>query len=403
MQRPILTVSEINRYIKDILSNNIILGNVLIRGEISNYKYHYSGHMYFTLKDETSSMKCVMFKGSCMSLKFDPHDGMKVIVQGRISVYERDGSYQLYADEMQPDGVGALHLAFEQLKARLEKEGLFDEELKKPIPFLPKAVGVITSPTGAAVRDILNVLGRRFYNIKVIIYPVQVQGEGAAGQIVRGIKAFNELENVDVIIVGRGGGSIEELWAFNEEIVARGIVFSNIPIISAVGHETDFTIADFVADLRAPTPSAAAELAVPSRIDIQATIRSLVNRTSYALQNILTHKRSRLENVASSSTLRQPLDKIYQYRLRLDIIEKGMTKEMRHQFKNKRLNFGQSISKLSALCPLNILKRGYCVSKDLKDKTIKSVRQIKVGDKIRIQYYDGAAECSIDNLIKRES
>lgn len=403
MQRPILTVSEINRYIKDILSNNIILGNVLIRGEISNYKNHYSGHMYFTLKDETSSLKCVMFKGSCINLKFDPQDGMKVIVQGRISVYERDGSYQLYADEMQPDGVGALHLAFEQLKVKLEKEGLFDDELKKPIPFLPKAVGVVTSPTGAAVRDILNVLERRFYNMKVIIYPVQVQGEGAAGQIAQAIQAINELENVDVIIVGRGGGSIEELWAFNEEIVARSIAFSKIPIISAVGHETDFTIADFVSDLRAPTPSAAAELAVPNRIDVQATIRSLVNRMGYAIQSSLAQKRSRLGNAVASSALRQPLDKIYQYRLRLDTMEKSMIKEMQHQLKNKKLNFGQTISKLSTLSPLNILQRGYCVSKSSEDKTVKSVNQLKIGDKIKVQYYDGTAQCTIDNLIERES
>lgn len=399
MQRPILTVSEINRYIKDILSNNIILGNVLIRGEISNYKYHYSGHMYFTLKDEMSSLKCVMFKGSCINLKFDPQDGMKVIIQGRISVYERDGSYQLYAEEMQPDGVGALHLAFEQLKAKLEKEGLFDEKLKKPIPFLPKAVGVVTSPTGAAVRDILNVIGRRFYSMKVIIYPVQVQGEGAAEQIAQAIQNFNKLDNVDVIIVGRGGGSIEELWAFNEEIVARSIAFSKIPVISAVGHETDFTIADFVSDLRAPTPSAAAELAVPGRMDIQATLRSLVNRASYAMQSNVSQKRNRLENVTDSSVLRQPLDKIYQHRLRLDIIEKGIVKEIRHQFKNKKLSFGQTIAKFSALSPLNILQRGYCVSKDSNGKTVKSIKQLKVGDKVRIQYYDGEAECSVDNLV----
>lgn len=401
MQRPILSVSEVTRYIKDILSNNIILSNVLIRGEISNFKNHYSGHLYFTLKDAGATLKCVMFKASCMTLKFDPADGMKVIVQGRISVYERDGSYQLYVDDMQPDGLGALHLAFEQLKTKLELEGLFDQARKKSIPPVPNAIGIVTSPTGAAIKDMLNVLNRRFSNIKVIIFPVQVQGDGACNQIADAIDTFNQLKNVDVIIIGRGGGSIEELWAFNEEVVARSIANSKIPIISAVGHETDFTIADFVSDLRAPTPSAAAELVIPNKIDIQATLESLQSRLKYAIQNTVYQKQLQLENLQNCKVFNQPLDNIFQYRIRIDILVKNMIKEIKYIFEKKNSSFGQQICKLSVLSPLDILKRGYSIS-TIDSKVVKSVSQIKSNDKIKVQYTDGVADCTVVNVVKGE-
>lgn len=400
MQRPTLTVSEINKYIKDTMAKDFILTNVTICGEISNYKNHYSGHMYFTLKDESSTIKCVMFKDACMSLKFIPQEGMKVIIKGRVSVFERDGSYQLYANEMQPDGIGALHLAFEQLKKKLESEGLFDEKNKKPIPVLPQSIGIVTSPTGAAIKDILNILTRRFYNIKVIIQPVQVQGEEACKQIANAIDNFNILKNVDVIIVGRGGGSIEELWAFNEEIVARSIAISDIPIISAVGHETDFTIADFVSDLRAPTPSAAAELVVPNKIGLETNLYSLISRINYSMQSIFENKKYKLEKLLRSNAMNEPLDKIYQFRLRLDVINKHILKDEKYIIEAKKAKFGQLLGKLSALSPLNILQRGYCVSKK-SNKTIKSIDEIEENDKIDVEYCNGTAICNVVNVIKK--
>lgn len=258
MNRPEpLKVSELNGYIKNIIDGDEMLANVYIKGEISNFKRHYSGHLYFTLKDETSLIKCVMFKSYTNYLNFEPKDGMSVVILGSVSVFERDGVYQVYAKGMEPEGVGALYKAYEKLKAKLSEEGLFDEAHKKPIPILPRAIGVVTSKTGAVIRDIINVTTRRLPNVNIILYPAAVQGEGAAQTIVNGIKYFNKAKNVDTIIIGRGGGSLEDLWPFNEEITARAIYESEIPIISAVGHETDFTIADFVADLRAPTPSAA--------------------------------------------------------------------------------------------------------------------------------------------------
>ena len=264
--KPIFTVSEVNSIIKNLLDGNEVLRQVYVRGEISNFKYHnMSGHMYFTLKDEMSQIRCVMFKSSNMLLPFMPENGMKVIAFGFVSVFARDGQYQLYVEDLEPDGIGALHIAFEKLKMRLEQEGLFAQERKRPLPFLPRKIGLVTSPTGAAIRDLLTVIRRRFPNVNIVIAPVLVQGKGAADDICSAISLLNSLNDIDVIIVGRGGGSIEELWAFNEEKVARAISNSKIPVISAVGHETDYTIADFVADKRAPTPSAAGEIVVPEK------------------------------------------------------------------------------------------------------------------------------------------
>lgn len=283
MEPRIATVSQINGYVKKILDNNIILNNVWVKGEISNFKHHYSGHLYITLKDEGGVLKSVMFRTSAQSLSFEPSDGMKVLARGRISVYEAGGSYQLYIEEMIPDGVGELYIAYEQLKKRLDEEGLFDNRYKKSIPPFPKTVGVVTASTGAAVRDIINVITRRCPMTEIIIYPAQVQGSGASKSIVKAIEYFNALDCVDTLIVGRGGGSIEDLWAFNEEETARAIFNSHIPIISAVGHETDFTIADFVADMRAPTPSAAAEIAVPSMIELANRILTNKERISQSM------------------------------------------------------------------------------------------------------------------------
>ena len=315
----ILTVVQLNTYIKTLLDTDENLNNLYVVGEISNFTDHYrTGHYYFTLKDENAVIKCVMFRGANSRLRFKPENGMRVVVRGRVSVYERDGQYQLYADDMQPDGLGALNLAFEQLKKRLEAEGLFNAEHKQPIPRYPSRIGVITSPTGAAVRDITNVLSRRFPSSVMVFCPVQVQGDSAAGQIADAIRRFNAGPYADALIVGRGGGSIEELWAFNEEQVARAVFDSKIPIISAVGHETDFTICDFVADLRAPTPSAAAELAVPDTFEQKTLLSSLTYRMGKAVSSSIDALRRELERLKSSPGLSSPVGSVQNHRIRLD-------------------------------------------------------------------------------------
>ncbi len=394
--RYIPTVSEINKYIKEILCNDIILSNLWVRGEISNFKHHYSGHMYFTIKDETSLLKCVMFKTNCDNLKFAPENGMKVLIKGYVSVFERDGQYQLYAEIMQPDGIGALHMAFEQLKKRLHEEGLFDEEHKKKLPFLPGSIGVVTSSTGAVIKDILNVLDRRFSNIYIKIFPVAVQGENASKEIAGAIKKLNELKCVDVIILARGGGSLEELWAFNEEIVARSIFSSRIPVISAVGHETDYTIADFVADKRAPTPSAAAEIVIPEKSILKNTLVVLNNRLENALRNSTIKQRSRLERLGKSIAFQQPYNKVYQERMRLDLLDRSMLRELRKTNEAARARLAMLAGKLDTLSPLTVLARGYSVVKLKKNGTlIKSVNNVAVGDEIEINVADGKIDCVV--------
>ena len=392
----ILTVTAINKYIKELISKDFILSNLWIRGEISNFKHHSSGHMYFTLKDENSLLKCVMFKNCNLGLKFTPENGMKVIIKGYISVFERDGQYQLYAQEMQNDGTGNLHIAFEQLKKKLFNEGLFDEKIKKRIPFLPENIGVVTSSTGSVIRDIINVLDRRFYNTSVKIYPVRVQGEGAEKEISRGILRFNQLKCVDVIIIARGGGSLEELWPFNTEEVARSIFHSNIPVISAVGHETDYTIADFVADVRAPTPSAAAELVIPEKIAIENRIRELHLRLANSLKSNLKLKRERLLKIQNSAPLRQPYDRIYQERMRLDILNRDIKKAslVKHERLAAKYNF--LVGKLDTLSPLAVLSKGYGLLKSNEKKIlIKSIEDVDVGDEIEVSLKDGKIICSV--------
>ncbi len=394
----VYSVSDINKYIKQLVSRDLILSDVSIRGEISNFKHHYTGHMYFTIKDENSLLKCVMFKSQALSLRFAPENGMKVIVSGYISVFERDGQYQLYASNMQPDGVGALHVAFEQLKEKLQQEGLFDPEKKKSIPLLPGSIGIVTSSTGAVIRDIINVTYRRNSKMKLVLYPVAVQGPQAAGQISEAIKRLNEHNKVDVIIVARGGGSLEELWAFNEEIVARSIYASNIPIISAVGHETDFTISDFVSDMRAPTPSAAAELAVPDIEVLLYKLESYNMRMKNALVTKVTALQNQLQKINSRPSFTQPYDKVNQQRQAIDNLVKSLVRENQAIIKDKKSQFGILAGKLDALSPLKIMERGYGVVKNSQGHVVNSVKQVNAGDKLEILINDGLAECDVTSV-----
>ena len=359
------TVSQLNRFIKQMLDGTSILNNIWVKGEISNFKRHYTGHCYLTLKDEGGVLKAVMFKANAARLAFAPENGMKVLARGRVSVYERDGSYQLYIEEMQPDGVGSLHIAYEQLKARLQEEGLFDEAKKKPLPPYPNTIGVVTATTGAAIRDIINILSRRYPCAKVLIYPTLVQGEGASAGIAEAIEYFNAHKLADVLIVGRGGGSIEDLWAFNEEQTARAIYASEIPVVSAVGHETDFTIADFVADLRAPTPSAAAELVVPSVAELREKLLSMRSRVIMGALHTIRMKRSQIEKI----TLRSPAAKLADNRILLDDLTKHLVRNTKLILDRKREEIKAAAGRLDAMSPLAVLGRGYSIAKS-KDGTV---------------------------------
>lgn len=391
MEPRVATVSQINGYIKKILDQNIILNNVWVKGELSNFKAHYSGHIYTTLKDDGGVLKAVMFRGAAEKLAFMPQDGMKVIARGRVGVYENGGVYQLYIEEMIPDGVGELFIAYEQLKAKLRDEGLFDEKYKKPIPRFPSRVGVITAPTGAAVRDIINVITRRYPLAQITLYPAQVQGAGSAQSVADGIEYFNSTNSVDTIIAGRGGGSIEDLWAFNEEIVARAIFNSKIPIISAVGHETDFTIADFVADLRAPTPSAAAEIAVPSSTELAAMIESNKAR----LMNAQLSGIKGLNLKIASLRLKNPQEIINDNAQRLDaLLQRAENCFNMTLMQNKKL-LGEQAGKLNALSPLNTLSRGYAIPVKDDGTVIKSTRDTKSGDVFTLKLCDGDAKAMI--------
>lgn len=391
MEPRIATVSQINGYIKKILDHNQILNNVWVKGEISNFKNHYSGHMYLTLKDEGGVLKAVMFKSAAKTLSFMPQDGMKVMARGRVGVYEAGGAYQLYIEEMIPDGVGDLYVAYEQLKARLSEEGLFSETLKKSIPKFPERVGVITATTGAAVRDIINVITRRYPLAEIVIYPAQVQGNGAAESVVRAIEYFNKTNMVDTIIAGRGGGSIEDLWAFNEEIVARAIFASKIPVISAVGHETDFTIADFVADLRAPTPSAAAEIAVPSVPELRAAIGAYSTRSVNAVMKQLESRRL----ILNRFKLKTPKDRIDDENLKLDNLLRRMEQSFKLKLTENRKTLGSAAGKLDALSPLQTLSRGYAIPVKSDGTVIRSAKTMKSGDEFTLKLKDGDADCVV--------
>lgn len=394
-----LSVSQLNRYIKMNFDADENLANIFISGEISNFTNHYrTGHLYFTLKDDSAAVRAVMFNSSAKRLKFMPEDGMKVIARGRVSVYEASGQYQLYVDDMQPDGVGALNLAYEQLKEKLQKEGLFSELHKKPLPPYPEKVGVITSPTGAAVRDIINVLGRRFPYAEIVFCPVLVQGEGAHLQLTDAVNLFNSERAADVIIIGRGGGSIEDLWEFNDEGLARAVYNSDIPVISAVGHETDFTICDFVADMRAPTPSAAAELAVPDANELQYALSALKNRMFLNVSSGIADRRSRLEYLMSKGALKSPDEMLSNRSQRLDTAFSKMLSSYENRIGGKKVEFISAATALSKLDPMSVLMRGFAFVSDKNGKNVYSSQALAKGDKINVRFHDGSAVCEVKEI-----
>lgn len=395
----VLSVSQLNRYIKMNFDADENLANIFISGEISNFTNHYrTGHLYFTLKDDSAAVRAVMFNSSAKRLKFMPEDGMKVIARGRVSVYEASGQYQLYVDDMQPDGVGALNLAFEQLKEKLQKEGLFSELHKKPLPPYPEKVGVITSPTGAAVRDIINVLGRRFPYAEIVFCPVLVQGDGAHLQLTNAVNLFNSERAADVIIIGRGGGSIEDLWEFNDEGLARAVYNSEIPVISAVGHETDFTICDFVADMRAPTPSAAAELAVPDANELQYALSALKNRMFLNVSSGIADRRSRLEYLTSKGALKSPDEMLSNRSQRLDTAFSKMLSSYENRIGGKKVEFISAATALSKLDPMSVLMRGFAFVSDKSGKNVFSSQSLAKGDKINVRFHDGSAVCEVKEI-----
>ncbi len=387
-QPTVYSVSQLNSYVKGILDKDENLAHVFVTGEISNFKAHYSGHLYMTVKDETASLKAVMFVGNANKLRFTPENGMKILAFGTVSLFPRDGSYQLYINDMQPDGVGALNIAFEQLKKKLEAEGLFKSEFKKPIPKFPQRVGVVTSSTGAAVQDIFNVLNRRFPVAEVVLRPCQVQGDGAAEDIAKAIYEFNEINGADVLIVGRGGGSIEDLWAFNEEIVARAVFESTIPVISAVGHETDYTICDFVADLRAPTPSAAAECAVPDIYELKANLISLKQHIYSLTKNRVNLERGKLNSIEKSGALRDPLTNINEKRRELVFITEKLSVLTNSVLENKKAKISALAGKLETLSPLGVISRGYALV-EKEGKPVTKIGDLIIDDRVCIKLSDG--------------
>ena len=395
MEDRILSITQVNEYIRAQMDHDPLLTSVAVRGEISNYKLYPSGHHYFTLKDENSALRCVLFKGNAFRLRFRPENGMKIIAFGRISVFPRDGAYQLYCSGMNVDGIGDLHIAFEQLKKKLEAQGLFDEAHKKPIPKYPGTIGIITSPAGAAVHDMLRILKKRYPISKVRLIPVRVQGAEAPGEIAAAISYANHYQLADVLIVGRGGGSIEDLWAFNEEIVAHAIYRSEIPVISAVGHEPDVTISDFVADLRAATPSNAAELAVPDQDALRQSMDSLSASMSAVLSRQIKAGRTHLNALAGSSALQSPAAYIKARKNALELLQNRMTANFTTQLANKKQYFISQTAKLDAMSPLKVLSRGYAVSKKQDGSLIRSVGQVKKDDTVSVTVSDGTFQAIV--------
>jgi len=445
MERPfrnILTVSELTQEIKDILENRF--PDLWVEGEISNLRVPPSGHIYFTLKDQSSQIRAVFFRMQARSLRFVPEDGLQIVCRGRVSLYEKRGEYQFILESMEPKGVGALQLAFLQLKEKLEKEGLFDPAHKKPMPMVPQKIGIVTSPTGAVIRDMVQILGRRFENLHLLLYPVRVQGEGASDEIAEAVRYLNQRSDVDVIILGRGGGSLEDLWAFNEEAVARAIYDSKIPIISAVGHETDYTVADFVADLRAPTPSAAAELAVRDKREIKNSLRylsgrlenevvqicqgyrthlshlvrvfrepekqieeylfrmdDLVNRLRLLTSWTLNRKRQKHVHLGENLLLRNPIERLKNLRLCVSENGKQMTRSFKHAIELRRQRVGGILGKLDSLSPLSILRRGYSITRHLPSlQIVREAARVKPGDKVEVKLFRGTLLCGVEKTEK---
>lgn len=391
----IFTVGQINRYIRNLLENDFILSSLLVKGEISNFKAHSSGHLYFTLKDASGALSCAMFRQDAAGLPFEPENGMQVVVYGHVSLYEKTGQYQLYAEFLEPLGIGALQVAFEQLKEKLAAEGLFDGDFKREIPKNPSCIAVITSPTGAAVRDILQIVKRRDPNVKVAIFPTLVQGEQAAADIVRSLKLVNEWGKADVIILGRGGGSMEDLWCFNDENVARAVFASEIPVISAVGHETDFTITDFVADMRAPTPSAAAELATTPLTERREAFHRLELRLERDVSALLTSCRRRLDLLKSRPVMERPLERIYRTMMDMEETQQRLDKEMTNRLMQRAERWQYLTNRLEAASPLAVMSRGYVMAVASSGKLLTSVKQAEVGDRVTLHLQDGKIETNI--------
>ncbi len=391
----IFTVGQINRYIRNLLENDFILSSLLVKGEISNFKAHSSGHLYFTLKDASGALSCVMFRQDAAGLPFEPENGMQVVVYGHVSLYEKTGQYQLYAEFLEPLGIGALQVAFEQLKEKLAAEGLFDGDFKREIPKNPSCIAVITSPTGAAVRDILQIVKRRDPNVKVAIFPTLVQGEQAAVDIVHSLKLVNEWGKADVIILGRGGGSMEDLWCFNDENVARAVFASEIPVISAVGHETDFTITDFVADMRAPTPSTAAELATTPLTERREAFHRLELRLERDVSALLTSCRRRLDLLKSRPVMERPLERIYRTMMDVEETQQRLDKEMTNRLMQRAERWQYLTNRLEAASPLAVMSRGYVMAVASSGKLLTSVKQVEVGDRVTLHLQDGKIETNI--------
>lgn len=388
-ERLTLTVTQLNEYIKAIIDNDKTVSNVYVKGEISNFTHHKTGHLYFTLKDATSNLKAVMFAREASKLAFEPENGMKVTAHGKISAFVRDGSYQIYVSSMEPDGIGALTIAFEQLKRKLAAEGLFDPSKKKPIPKIPTRVGIITSPTGAAVRDIINIAGRRFPYAKLVIYPALVQGSEAPAQLVSGIEYFNSVGSVDLIIIGRGGGSIEDLWAFNDETLARAIYASKLPVISAVGHEIDFTISDFVADMRAPTPSAAAELALPDTAELIRKVNNITTHMQTLLSKQIGLKKQLFDHLRQSKVISDPMSMLDQRKMTLVADTQGLSSAMKIVCAKNRTDLAEKAAKLDALSPLAVFSRGYSVALDDGGRVVRSIGDVEIGENLTVRTTNG--------------
>ena len=398
-QALLLSVGMLNEYVKGMLDSNEVLSDVWVRGEISNFTNHYkTGHFYFSLKDEKGAIGAVMFRSYAQRLPFVPQNGMKVILHGRVSLYVQGGQYQINADAMQPDGIGGLYLAYEQLKAKLQAEGLFDEARKKPLPRIPTRIGIITSPTGAAIHDMIHVLGRRFPLAEIVLYPALVQGVGAPASLIAGMNFFNEQNNVDLIIIGRGGGSVEDLWAFNDEALARTVAASRLPVISAVGHESDFTICDFVADRRAPTPSAAAELAVPESGELSRALRGYHERMELAVLGRIARERERVQRLSASRVLTSPERYVDDCRMRVGDLSLRLDRAAEARLSGARGEFLRLAGQLEALNPLAILTRGYAVAKRA-ETPVRSVRELSVGDEIRLTLADGEADVTVTDIL----
>lgn len=398
MAQQVLSISQLNEYIRGKLDADALLSAVAVRGEISNYKVYPSGHHYFTLKDEASALKCVMFKGNAMRLRFRPDNGVKVIAMGKISVYPRDGVYQLYCTAMAMDGVGDLYAAFEQLKAKLAAQGLFDPAHKKPIPKYPKVIGIVTSSAGAAIHDMLRILRKRYPLCQVRLLPVRVQGAEAPGEIAAAIRYANHYQLADLLIVGRGGGSIEDLWAFNDERVAHAIYQSDIPVISAVGHEPDVTISDFVADLRAATPSNAAELAVPDQDALRQNLDSMSDAMASILNRQVKFARQHLNVLSRSAALRSPTGYLDQKRKQLELLNNRLSSAQNRSVEQKKQQFIRLTSKLDALSPLKVLTRGYSIAMTGDEQVLTSVKQVSPGDEVKLSLQDGIITANVNEV-----